>query len=91
MNDQILAEIPLGRWGKPEEIAQLAVFLASDDAAYMTEARTSSTVACCATPAASDANREALSAFKEEESGSIPGTQRGEPHGDDHCREEEYE
>ena len=36
LNDQILAEIPLGRWGKPEEVAQLAVFLASDDAAYIT-------------------------------------------------------
>jgi glucose 1-dehydrogenase len=36
LNDQILAEIPLGRWGKPEEVAQLAVYLASDDAAYMT-------------------------------------------------------
>ena len=36
MNNQILAEIPLGRWGKPEEVAQLAVYLASDDAAYIT-------------------------------------------------------
>jgi glucose 1-dehydrogenase len=36
LNDQLLAEIPLGRWGKPEEVAQLAVYLASDDAAYMT-------------------------------------------------------
>ncbi|MGB7265589.1 MAG: glucose 1-dehydrogenase [Terracidiphilus sp.] len=36
LNDQILAEIPMGRWGKPEEVAQLAVYLASDDAAYIT-------------------------------------------------------
>jgi glucose 1-dehydrogenase len=36
LNDQILAEIPLGRWGKPEEVAQLAAYLASDDAAYVT-------------------------------------------------------
>jgi glucose 1-dehydrogenase len=36
LNDQILAEIPMGRWGKPEEVAQLAVYLASDDAAYVT-------------------------------------------------------
>jgi glucose 1-dehydrogenase len=36
LNDRILAEIPLGRWGKPEEVAQLAVYLASDDAAYIT-------------------------------------------------------
>ncbi len=36
LNEQILAEIPLHRWGKPEEVAHLAVFLASDDAAYLT-------------------------------------------------------
>jgi glucose 1-dehydrogenase len=36
LNDQILAEIPLRRWGKPEEVAQLAVYLASEDAAYIT-------------------------------------------------------
>jgi len=33
---QLLAEIPLGRWGQPEEVAGLAVYLASDDAAYVT-------------------------------------------------------
>jgi glucose 1-dehydrogenase len=32
----LMAEIPLGRWGKPEEVAALAAFLASDDAAYCT-------------------------------------------------------
>jgi glucose 1-dehydrogenase len=32
----LMEEIPLGRWGKPEEIAGLAVFLASDEAAYIT-------------------------------------------------------
>jgi len=26
----------MGRWGKPEEVANLAVFLASDDAGYIT-------------------------------------------------------
>ncbi|MGA7857911.1 MAG: SDR family oxidoreductase, partial [Terracidiphilus sp.] len=33
LNDRILAEIPMGRWGKPEEVAQLAVYLASEHAA----------------------------------------------------------
>ncbi len=32
----LFAEIPLHRWGQPEEIAKLAVFLASDAAAYVT-------------------------------------------------------
>ena len=32
----LMAEIPLNRWGKPEEIAGLAVFLASDEASYIT-------------------------------------------------------
>jgi glucose 1-dehydrogenase len=36
LDNRILAEIPMGRWGKPEEIAQLAVYLASDAAAYIT-------------------------------------------------------
>lgn len=36
LNAQILAEIPMGRWGKPEEVAHLAVYLASDEAAYVT-------------------------------------------------------
>ena len=33
---QLVAGIPLGRAGKPEEIAKLAAFLASDDAAWIT-------------------------------------------------------
>jgi glucose 1-dehydrogenase len=32
----LFGEIPLGRWGKPEEIAGLAAFLASDESAYIT-------------------------------------------------------
>ena len=33
---RVLAETPLQRWGQPEDIARLARFLASDDAAYIT-------------------------------------------------------
>ena len=36
MEKALMAEIPVGRWGKPEEVANLAIFLASDDAAYIT-------------------------------------------------------
>jgi glucose 1-dehydrogenase len=32
----LMAEIPLGRWGKPEEVAGLAAYLASEEAAYCT-------------------------------------------------------
>ncbi|MEO6950863.1 MAG: SDR family oxidoreductase [Polyangia bacterium] len=32
----LMAEIPLARWAKPEEVAGLAVYLASDEAAYVT-------------------------------------------------------
>lgn len=36
MDKALMSEIPLGRWGRPEEIAGLAVYLASDEAAYIT-------------------------------------------------------
>ena len=36
LNAALLAEIPMGRWGRPEEVGQMAVYLASDDAAYVT-------------------------------------------------------
>lgn len=34
----LMSEIPLNRWGRPEEIAGLAVYLASDEASYVTGA-----------------------------------------------------
>ncbi|MGO8793691.1 MAG: SDR family oxidoreductase [Candidatus Sulfotelmatobacter sp.] len=36
LDSELMAEIPLGRWGKPEEVAELAIYLASDAAAYVT-------------------------------------------------------
>jgi len=36
LKDSMLKLIPLGRWGKPEEIAAAVAFLASDEAAYIT-------------------------------------------------------
>jgi len=36
MEKALMSEIPLDRWAKPEEIAGLAVYLASDEAAYVT-------------------------------------------------------
>ena len=36
VGDQLVAGIPLGRPGQPEDIAKLAAFLASDDAAWIT-------------------------------------------------------
>ena len=38
MEKALMSEIPLDRWGRPEEIAGLAVYLASEEAAYVTGA-----------------------------------------------------
>jgi NAD(P)-dependent dehydrogenase (short-subunit alcohol dehydrogenase family) len=36
VNRQFLTKIPLGRWGKPEEVGKLARFLCSEDASFIT-------------------------------------------------------
>ena len=36
VKEAVLAQVPLKRMGKPEEIAEMAAFLASDRAAYVT-------------------------------------------------------
>ena len=36
VKEKILAQIPLGRMGQPQEVADLVAFLASDKAAYIT-------------------------------------------------------
>lgn len=41
LDSKILPQIPLGRLGKPEEIAGLVVYLASDEAAFLTGANIS--------------------------------------------------
>jgi NAD(P)-dependent dehydrogenase (short-subunit alcohol dehydrogenase family) len=35
-NREFMTRIPLGRWGRPEEIGSLAVYLCSDDAGFIT-------------------------------------------------------
>jgi 3-oxoacyl-[acyl-carrier protein] reductase len=36
LKDSMMKLIPVGRWGKPEEVAAAVAFLASDEAAYIT-------------------------------------------------------
>ena len=36
VKEQAILQIPLGKMGKPEDVAKLAGFLASDDAGYIT-------------------------------------------------------
>jgi acetoacetyl-CoA reductase len=41
LNEKIIPQIPLGRLGKPEEVAGLIIYLASDEAAFVTGANIS--------------------------------------------------
>jgi NAD(P)-dependent dehydrogenase (short-subunit alcohol dehydrogenase family) len=36
LNQQFISKIPLGRWGRVEEVGQLAVYLCSEDASFVT-------------------------------------------------------
>jgi len=36
INSQFTSRVPLGRWGKPEEVAKLALYLCSEEASYIT-------------------------------------------------------
>jgi 3-oxoacyl-[acyl-carrier protein] reductase len=36
LQEQMRSQIPLGRFGRPEDVAELVAFLASDRAAYIT-------------------------------------------------------
>jgi NAD(P)-dependent dehydrogenase (short-subunit alcohol dehydrogenase family) len=36
INREFVSKIPLGRWGRVEEVGQLAIFLCSDDASFIT-------------------------------------------------------
>jgi NAD(P)-dependent dehydrogenase (short-subunit alcohol dehydrogenase family) len=36
LSRQFLSKIPLNRWGKVEEVGQLAVYLCSEDAGFIT-------------------------------------------------------
>ena len=36
VNAQFLSRIPLGRWGRPEEVGQLALYLCSEEAGFIT-------------------------------------------------------
>ena len=38
IRQQIEGQTPMGRWGRPEEVAKAALFLASDDSSYVTGA-----------------------------------------------------
>jgi NAD(P)-dependent dehydrogenase (short-subunit alcohol dehydrogenase family) len=36
LNQQFISKIPVGRWGQPQEIGDIAVFLCSEEAGFIT-------------------------------------------------------
>jgi NAD(P)-dependent dehydrogenase (short-subunit alcohol dehydrogenase family) len=36
LSGQFLAKVPLARWGNPDEVGKLAVYLCSEDAGFIT-------------------------------------------------------
>ena len=52
----MIAGTPLGRFGQPDDIARIAVFLASDDSAWLTGERLTASVATVSSPPLPQAN-----------------------------------
>jgi NAD(P)-dependent dehydrogenase (short-subunit alcohol dehydrogenase family) len=78
LDTKILPQIPLGRLGAPEEIAGLIIYLCSDEAAFVTGARSRSTAASTCNSGRS--TRSARCRFRRlfPDSGSLPDPVRND-------------